>query len=834
MSRIPITVPYTGGINLTIDNETKQLYVKDLNNSETVIENGKTNDIYYWTDSSSKSISTIFGGKNYKLLAPISELNINTIQLSPENSYIYCNFSGGSTLNLPQNIWSGNIQPISSGFYRIDIKNRNIDVIPLTYNGSTGIIRSSGGSISSTWYINGQLVKNSELTTVYDGGLAISTWVTSNSTSGYGHFVMSGGYASKIVVSNGGMTTIESGANAFNVTVSSGGYLGTFRMDSTMYWDEIKNGQANIADKVDIVGTSMCVHESGTISNITISSGQTLELYLTHCYANNITILQNGRLDFDYYDEDFETRDFTILTGENTNINSGTFYYRGEGPVGGECVNGSFTNLSGTYRVGIGSGITVLNPEVGTFETSKTRIYVFSGGLVSGGTIGPSGDIDVFPSGLVKDITIGGYVAPSRIQTGICLYGGSAKDIIVSSNGYLTCYSAGLLTGSAIIYSGASMKVYHTAAAGTIVMSGGTTSVYDTGTVESVSVLNGTLSAYGSCSMGNITISSGGSLVAYGSTNINTVNIDNGVGNIYNTATITNLDITNTATVSIYNSAFVENLTVSNGATLVVPNTTTSGVSITNLNIISGNGGNANSRFKNVTISSAIISAGKMYITLNAYVSSVELIAAQGGEVRPILNLYSGTISNFIENTLGSVYANKGIFSNFTQNDGIFNCGTDNIIYGGTIIGSEFSISSGTTAYNITKVVGGAIDPNKMVIYINNGGLISGLNINDSRGESTDDIIVTTATSSNSLQQYGVVFVYSGGILYDTQMTNIIISNGGLVSNVNPVKVMSSGIETYVGKIYVKSGGTLLGVPNDFIATNVSAAAGAIVNGVIQ
>lgn len=244
--------------------------------------------------------------------------------------------------------------------------------------------------------------------------------------------------------------------------------------------------------------------------------------------------------------------------------------------------------------------------------------------------------------------------------------------------------------------------------------------------------------------------------------------------------------------------------------------------------------GHASSRIRNVTIDSTTISAGKIYLGTGAYISSVELKdGSTTDSIPPTLNMYSGTISKFEANSLGSVFVNNAVISTFVQNNGIFNIGSSNIIYGGSFIGSALNVTStNNSIYNITKFVGNGLTPNKMVISIVKGGVISGLSVHEEIGNSNDPISI--ATSTNAQQQYGIVIVSSGGTLYNTQMTNIIVSNGGLVSGVNPVKVTANGSQIYAGKIYIRSGGTALGVPADFITSNVVTTTGANLNGEIK
>ena len=343
------------------------------------------------------------------------------------------------------------------------------------------------------------------------------------------------------------------------------------------------------------------------MQDLVISSGQALNAYLTSCSMNNITISEGGKLDYNLNEEDFETRDYSVLVGSETNIAEGTIYYQGEGPAQGQCVDGVFTGLSGTYRLGIGEGVSAIDPIIGTSETGKARLYVFSGGYVSGGVIGQSGDIDVFPNGYVEDVTIGGYVADSRFQTGICLYGGTAGNLMVSSNGYLTIYSDGQMTGSAIVKEGGSMHVYSGAIIQSADIQGGYIRVYGSATVNNLSVSTGNVSIYQSGNVGTATIESG-NLSAYSSANITSISIGNdGVGKIYGsaivsnayinsasgaqiygTATITTLNIDN-AVVSIYNSAKITNANLLNNGILYTP-TASSGLSITSMYIYNASG----------------------------------------------------------------------------------------------------------------------------------------------------------------------------------------------------------------------------------------------------
>lgn len=255
MSKIPITLPYSNGINLVIDDETSQLFYTVVNtNTYTPITQGNNisnTENFYWNNNESAIIKNIEGGQTYQVLAPISGLQLKTIDRSPDESNIYCHFSGGTQLQVPENCFHGTGTITDSGFYRIDIKNRTIDITSLTYTGSTGINILSGETTDSMWWMSGKLINSQSVATVYNGGVALNTWVTAG--GGPGTLIMSGGYASKIVVSKDATLYFYDGATAFDITISSGGKLNVFTMDSETHWDEIQNGVFQFTDDINIV-----------------------------------------------------------------------------------------------------------------------------------------------------------------------------------------------------------------------------------------------------------------------------------------------------------------------------------------------------------------------------------------------------------------------------------------------------------------------------------------------------------------------------------------------------------------------------------------------------
>lgn len=224
-----------------------------------------------------------------------------------------------------------------------------------------------------------------------------------------------------------------------------------------------------------VVGPGITVEceEGEVFSNVTVQDGGQLKFAATSATLNDLTVESGGILSYDLINTEYDPVNYSLLQGSNTNIASGTIYTNGT-VANGYCENGTFKELDGFYRLGVGSNITVIepkisyglysageNPETGEpiFESKGARVYGFNGAIISGASIGILGDINTYFGAIATNTVLGGYSGERSACELTVWSGGSAVNTIVSSNGYLNATYNGYVN-SAIIYSGGSCNIH--------------------------------------------------------------------------------------------------------------------------------------------------------------------------------------------------------------------------------------------------------------------------------------------------------------------------------------------------------------------------------------
>jgi len=513
---------------------------------------------------------------------------------------------------------------------------------------------------------------------VYGGG---SSW-------DYGQYLLQVMAGAVIVHSTGGDKPLDGVAGVF------------VKSDSV-----VVSGAMSVSDAVVGPGEVQNIYPFGEAIKTVVNSGGSLSLYGLAGRVSDVTVASGAVFNISEPENDFEPKDFSIIAGSSTNIAEGSLQY-GDVPFTGHASGGVFTGLSGTYRLGIGAGVSALSPQIGNFDTQKARIYAFSGAYVSGASIGISGDIDVYPGGVVSDTTLGGY-SGERYQCELTVWGGTAYNAIVSSNAYLNVLSGGQMLGTASVLSGGSMRIRVAPAY-----------------AENIHLKQGArFSACQNASIGELHLSSGGSAHASGGTIINEL----------------------------------------------------------------------------------IVSGGTMWLK-NASATTITLEPYPKAAGRPTILASGAYIGSLTVSTYGAVTLYSGTTVTNLQQQGGYVIARNALISGGYIAGSDFQVSSGTTAVDVVAVVGEAVTPKKKIL-IPNGGVVSQLTVEDTGGGTTSGI-------SNITSQYGVVSVLAGGRLFDTEFTNIVVSNGGLVDGLIPKRVYlaSGGGLAFAGSLHIYSGGTALNV----------------------
>ena len=245
-----------------------------------------------------------------------------------------------------------------------------------------------------------------------------------------------------------------------NIVVNSQSVLKNTDIKPTTSWHIYQQGL--VSNCTVHSGVSIYVSR-GIITNTTISSGASVTIFALNSELNNITISSGAKINTTFENvSEYDPFEFTFITGSNTNIASDTLSYLGYN-VAGNCSNGTWTGLSGYYRLGIGN-IQVINPIV----ESGGRIYIKDGGVISGGEVLTAGNISLFESGFCYNVSLGptdgtdygrlnvfsgGLANQTTIYTsGRCRINesGIANDVVVSAQGQLVVLSGGTMSSTTI------------------------------------------------------------------------------------------------------------------------------------------------------------------------------------------------------------------------------------------------------------------------------------------------------------------------------------------------------------------------------------------------
>ena len=661
-----------------------------------------TVEVLNWT-STSGYIPVLSGGTCYNFLQPISALRIDAVPRSLEDATILCHFSGGTNFLYPPDLGEIGDVEVSSGFYRIAVNTKQLIAAPVSYTGSLGVAyRSNGAVYSSAWVADAPALESGRVLTVYNGGAARSVGLIASGAA----LTVSGGYVSGVAVGSGADLNAV-GGTILDATVAAGGSLAGFRLDEARSWSVIEGGSAGISSDTAIIGGRMHVYSGGVVTvsgevseRVTIHSGAELALYGLGGTVADVVVSSGGSFNIvEPEEEDFDPIGFSVVAGSETCIAAGTLYYGGSA-FAGECSGGKFSGLSGTYRIGIGSGVSAVSPVVGNSDTGKARIYAFSGARISSAHIGIGGDINLYSGAVASSTTLGGY-SGERYQCELTVWGGSASGVIVSSNGYLNCISGGSVTGTATVMSGGSVRFFREASGATVALQSGA-----------------------QCRISGAAV-------------VNTLNISGGTGWAAGGASVGTAILSGTTTAqrpSLYvSSATVGSVVLSKMGAL----TTSRGAVVTSLEqkggYVIGKGG---------TISDVRIEGSDFQVSSGTTVTDIVAIVGNGVTPKKKISIFNGgVVSNLtvedIKDGIDSVTNQYGIISVFSggrlfnteftnivvSNGGVVNGitpkaisdGTDGFFYAGSL-----HIYSGGTALNVTSADGWdvVVDEGGCITYV--------------------------------------------------------------------------------------------------------------------
>ena len=460
-------------------------------------------------------IEILKGGQYIRFTDPVEYLHIDNVDVGGQTSYLEFTVAEiGGFIDLPPLSEAGGGTVFDPGkTYRLTFLPGNVVsaaeiVAPTPPGPGEGVWFSSGGTLTSAWRMANVICSEGGMTMhVRNGGAIYRVSAISNQVIG----ISSGGTANKITTSNGSVRIFPGGIlndailNVGGVYISSGGTANNVTA-STGYIYISSGGTANNA-VLHALGT-VVISSGGTANKITTSNGNISAAGLGALVID--AQLTGGKLNILSPTTDYDPISFSIIAGSETNIRSGALRYN-NAQFAGQCVSGAFTGLSGTYRLGIGDGISALDPIVGNSDTDKARIYAFSGAYVSGAQIGISGDINVYPGAVAVDTVLGGY-AGERFQCELTVWGGTASGVVVSSNAYLNVFSGGSVAGTAVVHSGGSMRVRvsGTSVADIDLKPGATFSAYENAAIGALNVSSGgTAHVSGGAAAGTLAVSGG-------------------------------------------------------------------------------------------------------------------------------------------------------------------------------------------------------------------------------------------------------------------------------------------------------------------------------------
>jgi len=359
---------------------------------------------------------------------------------------------------------------------------------------ASGTVINSGGRM---FIDSGAVVTG--LTQSAGAALNINANAVTDGNNSLGHFSVSGGIATNVLLENGGNLFVSAGNSASDTVINSRGIVNIY-------------GSAT-SSIINNLGT-LYVANGGTTLATTVNAGGT-DYVMTGGTATSSVINLNGKQTV-----------FGTATG--TKLNSGGVQTINVGGVGN---NTSISNQTSQVIFGTANSASVL---------SGGSQYIYNGGTASQTVISGGGLMDIksggtalnasFNSGGMLHAEDGSFAAGLTMASGSILSAGTgstlsglnslgafsisdgqAKNVLLENNGKLVVGPAGSADGTVINNGG--WEVVSGTATGTTVNSGGLQSVMNGGSAISTLVNNGgTLSVLSGGMASLVTIKSGGRL----------------------------------------------------------------------------------------------------------------------------------------------------------------------------------------------------------------------------------------------------------------------------------------------------------------------------------
>ena len=634
--------------------------------------------------------------------------------------------SGGTAANIIWTPFVGNVD-MEDGAY-------------VTYAGDcSGVYFGNKNQLlSSAVLMEGKTVYGSMY--ILSGGTATGTTVNDGNTWNSGRmYIASDGTANNTMVNGFGKMYIFRGGTANSTTVNANGRLyvsdgGKVENTTLNNWGGLVVSNGGIANNI-MINTSghLWVSCGGTANSATVNSYGWLKVS-SGGTANNTMINYCGSIYL-----------FNGGTANDTIINSGGVQIVSSG--------GTATNTT------VNSGIMTISNGTVTNTTINFGIMTISGGTADNTTVN-SGTLQVSCCGTATNTTINEF---GKIYVAS---GGTANNIAVNCDGWLSVFSGGTATN-------------------TTINSGGQYIINDGGmTTDTVVNFDGNVNVSSGGTANRTIINSGGVyiIVDGGTANETTIN-EFGTMAVFNGGTALNV-VENGGYVGVYEGAYIT----------FMPNSF-SGLVLDNANATVHSGTTATGTMVNFGGCMSVFSGG----------TATDTTVNSG-----IVTMSGGTATNTTVNS-GIMTIIDGTATNTTVNSGIMTI-CNGTATNTTVNSGALQVFSGGTAINTTVNSDG-------IHIVSSGGIARGIIVNSGGLYIIVDGGMTTGTAINS---NGNVNVSSGGIARGT-----IVNSGGLYIIVDGGTVNDATINEF-GKMYVLSGGKVTGILGIASGANVSAYEGSI------
>ncbi|ENJ6067178.1 autotransporter outer membrane beta-barrel domain-containing protein, partial [Escherichia coli] len=326
----------------------------------------------------------------------------------------------------------------------------------LSGTNTKGSFSIAGGSAAN------MLLENDGYLTVYSGHQASDTTVGSNGTMK----VRSGGYAIETTLTSGGMLQVEAGGSASQITQNEGGAV-------------VTNTSAVVSGTNDKGSFSIA---GGSAANMLLENGGSLTVLNGH-QAKDTTINSGGSVTVEGSATDTIINENGLLHVSSGGSATGTIVNSGgrENIYSGGSATSTSLNSGGVQAVS-GGGVAT-----STSINSGGKQYVYSGGSATKTTVNSGGRQHVYNNGNVTETTImnggrlqveaggsasqitqneggavvtntGAVLSGTNTKGSFSIAGGSAANMLLENDGYLTVYS-GHQASDTTVGSNGTMKV---------------------------------------------------------------------------------------------------------------------------------------------------------------------------------------------------------------------------------------------------------------------------------------------------------------------------------------------------------------------------------------